>query len=75
MIQGVIFTQTYLMASLRMEPGEEDVVDPVLDLCSDIIKRLPEEFDVEAVLEIYPLKYTNSMNTVLRYELIRYYKV
>lgn len=59
------------MASLRLEPGDEEIVDPVLDLCSDILERLPEEFDVDTVLELYPLMYTNSMNTVLRYELIR----
>ena len=61
------------MASLRTDPSEnEEIIDPVLNLCTDIVKKLPPEFDVEAVFELYPIVYTNSMNTVLRLELIRY---
>lgn len=73
MIQGVLLTQTQLVSSSRKVDGqEEEVVDPVLHLCHDISRRLPEPFDEEAAAEKYPVEYTNSMNTVLRQELIRF---
>lgn len=64
-------TQTQLVSSRRVE-GQEEVVDPVLNLCLDISRRLPESFDEDAAAEKYPVEYTNSMNTVLRQELIRF---
>lgn len=66
-------TQTQLVASSRKIDGqEEEVVDPVLNLCLDIARRLPEQFDEKAAAEKYPVVYTNSMNTVLTQELIRF---
>lgn len=44
----------------------------MLNLCLDISRRLPEPFDEEAAAEQYPVEYTNSMNSVLRQELIRF---
>lgn len=75
MLNGVLLTQTMLMASIKAEAaGEGEQEDPVLSLCNDILGKLPAAFDVEAVSEIYPVMYTNSMNTVLRQEMIRYNK-
>lgn len=66
-------TQTQLVSSSRKAEGrDEDIIDPVLNLCLDISRRLPEQFDEEAAAEKYPVEYTNSMNTVLRQELIRF---
>lgn len=65
-------TQTQLVSSRKVEGQEEEVVDPVLNLCLDISRRLPEPFDEDAAAEKYPVEYTNSMNTVLRQELIRF---
>lgn len=66
-------TQTHLVSASRITDGqEEEVVDPVLSLCLDISRRLPEPFDEEAAAELYPVEYTNSMNTVLRQELVRF---
>lgn len=66
-------TQTQLASSSRKVEGqEEEIVDPVLNLCIDISRRLPELFDEDEAAEKYPVEYTNSMNTVLRQELIRF---
>lgn len=76
LIQGVLLTQTQLVSTSRIADGhEEEVVDPVLSLCQDISRRLPKPFDEEAAAEKYPVEYNNSMNTVLRQELIRFNKL
>lgn len=66
-------TQTQLVSSSRKSEGQtEKEVDPVLGICKEILNRLPEAFDEEAAAERYPIEYENSMNTVLRQEMIRY---
>ncbi|XP_039273758.2 dynein axonemal heavy chain 3-like isoform X3 [Styela clava] len=47
----------------------EEVID---DLAADILSKLPPDFDMEMVMEKYPVVYDESMNTVLRQELIRF---
>lgn len=42
------------------------------ELAEDILSKLPEDFDVDAVVEKYPVLYEDSMNTVLRQEVIRF---
>ncbi|XP_053327633.1 dynein axonemal heavy chain 3 [Spea bombifrons] len=44
----------------------------VEDLARDILNKLPNDFHLEAVMEKYPVVYEESMNTVLRQELIRF---
>jgi len=41
-------------------------------LAADILAKFPKPFDIEMVIEKYPVKYDESMNTVLRQELIRF---
>ena len=48
----------------------EEVID---DLAGDILEKLPGDFDMEQVVAKYPVVYTESMNTVLRYLLHLYY--
>uniref|UniRef100_A0A1B0B0B8 Dynein heavy chain 3, axonemal n=1 Tax=Glossina palpalis gambiensis TaxID=67801 RepID=A0A1B0B0B8_9MUSC len=73
LIQGVLKTQTELMASAKASGAAEGVkVDPVFQICKDILARMPEAFDLAEVSQKYPVIYTNSMNTVLRQELIRF---
>lgn len=41
LLQGVLMTQTQLASSRKIEgQDEEELVDPVLDLCLEIFRRL-----------------------------------
>ncbi|XP_065826535.1 dynein axonemal heavy chain 3-like isoform X2 [Oscarella lobularis] len=42
------------------------------ELAVDILSKMPPDFDLEYVIENFPVVYTESMNTVLRQELIRF---
>lgn len=70
-------TQTQLSSSSRNKTAVEgaESVDPVLELCLSISQKLPHTFDQDAVAAKYPVEYNNSMNTVLRQELIRFNKL
>jgi dynein heavy chain len=62
LLTGVLLTQTQITGGGGV--GETD--DVVTELTADILGKVPEPFDVEAVSEQYPVLYTNCMNTVLR---------
>jgi dynein heavy chain len=47
----------------------QQVVD---ELAADILSKLPPDFDLETIMEQFPVVYEESMNTVLRQELIRF---
>ena len=42
------------------------------ELAADILSKFPPRFQLDEVMEKYPVLYTESMNTVLRQELIRF---
>ena len=47
--------------------------DEIIDECAaSIISRIPASFDTEGISMLYPLKYSESMNTVLLQECMRY---
>ncbi|XP_009068409.1 PREDICTED: dynein heavy chain 3, axonemal [Acanthisitta chloris] len=52
--------------------GGKSPQEIVEDLAKDILSKLPSAFDIEAVIKAYPVLYEESMNTVLRQELIRF---
>lgn len=43
----------------------------IRELSADVLGKMPPQFDMEKVVKKYPIVYTESMNTVLRQELIR----
>lgn len=45
------------------------------EIADDLLKRLPANFDVERAAKKHPIKYEDSMNTVLQQELLRYNKL
>jgi dynein heavy chain len=44
----------------------------VIEIAKDILSKLPKDFDMEYIFNKFPVEYYNSMNTVLRQELIRF---
>lgn len=46
-----------------------------MEIAIDLSGKTPSVFDLEMVIEKYPTEYTESMNTVLTQEVIRYNKL
>ena len=42
------------------------------ELAADILSKLPADFNLEVIMKMFPVVYEESMNTVLRQELIRF---
>jgi len=73
-------TSALLLTALSLQPrssgGEGKGWGEILgELAVDIEKRLPAIFDMEKALLDFPVKYEESMNTVLTQELIRFNKL
>ena len=67
---------TVLSLQPRAASGGGKSRDEVLDeTAADILKGMPDLFNLEQVSDAYPTKYEESMNTVLQQECIRYNKV
>jgi dynein heavy chain len=47
----------------------------ISEISMDLETKTPPAFDLELVIEKYPTEYTESMNTVLTQEVIRYNKL
>ncbi|XP_055941760.1 dynein axonemal heavy chain 3-like [Argiope bruennichi] len=67
LLDGILLTQGRSAGAGTQTSGEM-----IYDLAEDILRKLPPNFDIEKVIELYPVTYTESMNTVLRQELIRF---
>ncbi|XP_018046945.1 PREDICTED: dynein heavy chain 3, axonemal [Atta colombica] len=51
---------------------EKDMDEIVFTLASEILSKMRPQFDIEYVSKKYPVLYMNSMNTVLRQELVKF---
>ncbi|XP_071449339.1 dynein axonemal heavy chain 3-like [Hetaerina americana] len=68
LLHGILLTQTQISSGVAgVDTGEF-----VIEIAADILGKLPAQYDLEAVAEKYPVMYSNSMNTVLRQELVRF---
>ena len=52
--------------------GGKSSAEVIDELSADILSKFPPPFDMEMVMNKYPVVYEESMNTVLRQELIRF---
>lgn len=68
LLDGVLLTQLQITSA----GAEGNAEATVSNLAADILSKMPPQFDLEYVSKKYPVLYMNSMNTVLRQELIRF---
>ncbi|KAJ3342024.1 Dynein heavy chain 7, axonemal [Gonapodya sp. JEL0774] len=73
MVSSILLTQSRAGGGSSSGGKSQDQV--LSDLASDIMSKLPPEFDVAHAQKKYPIKYEDSMNTVLIQELGRYNKL
>ncbi|XP_043257418.1 dynein axonemal heavy chain 3 [Colletes gigas] len=71
LLEGALLTQPHITGV----GVERDTDEIVFSLCNDILSKMRLEFNVLEVSKKYPVLYMNSMNTVLRQEIIRYNKL
>lgn len=80
-ISGAIYETNFLCASIlsllpRSVSGSGGSIELIIkEKTEGILKRLPQAFDVEELAKKLQVKYTESMNTVLLQELIRFNKL
>ncbi|MAD34528.1 MAG: hypothetical protein CMJ88_12345 [Planctomycetes bacterium] len=70
-------TNLLLNTALSLQPkstggGEKSWDEILLETSADILSKVPEPFDIEKALLDFPVRYDESMNTVLTQELIRF---
>ncbi|NXW95358.1 DYH3 protein, partial [Alopecoenas beccarii] len=67
-----LFSGVLLTLPREAGGGGKSPQETVQDLAQDILSKLPSGFDMNHIMKIYPVLYEESMNTVLRQELIRF---
>jgi dynein heavy chain len=71
LISSVLLTQAQAASS----GGSKSKDDILADIASGILTLLPKDFDIEEAQKAYPVRYDESMNTVLIQELVRFNKL
>jgi len=62
-------------ASSSNTSGGKSQDDIIQETATDILGKMPQCYDMEACAKKHPIKYEDSMNTVLQQELLRYNKL
>lgn len=69
----VLFESLLLTQGGSKQTGSSGSTDQILlEITEDILEQLPNDFDIEAALQRYPVRYEESMNTVLVQEMERF---
>ncbi|XP_073425921.1 dynein axonemal heavy chain 12 [Dendrobates tinctorius] len=69
----IIFESLLLTQGGSRQGGSSGASDHTLyEIANDILSKLPKDFDIEAALQKFPVRYEESMNTVLVQEMERF---
>ncbi|XP_077987554.1 dynein axonemal heavy chain 3-like isoform X2 [Glandiceps talaboti] len=72
LFDGILTTLPRQTKDSQAQGGARSTQQIIEDLASDILSKLPPDFNLEDVQAKYPVRYEESMNTVLFQELIRF---
>jgi len=70
LLQNILSTQPRAASKSGKSPEEI-----IIELAASLEKNVPPVFDFDAIYKKYPTEYTESMNTVLVQEIIRYNRI
>lgn len=68
----ILFDSILLTLPRQTGGGGKSPQQVIDELAADILSKLPSDFNLEEVQKKFPVVYNESMNTVLRQELIRF---
>ncbi|CAG0885871.1 unnamed protein product [Darwinula stevensoni] len=71
LLNGLLLTQPQRLEIGRSK-GQKSPSAVALELATDILVKLPIEFNIKEVEASFPITYSESMNTVLKQEVTRY---
>lgn len=65
---------TSILSTLPRQAAGEGISpeEQIDNLAADMLAKFPPDYDIAEIMEKFPVVYTESMNTVLRQDLIRY---
>lgn len=68
----MLATALMLQGSSSSAGGGQSQDDVVREVSTDILSKIPNNFDTEEAAKKHPIKYEESLNTVLAQELLRF---